>query len=102
MVIDADFIIKAGASLGALAAIAGLIYKIIRWVQRQKEQDEEIIDVKEEIASLKEELCLMTYGVLACLKGLKEQGCDGPVTNAIDKIEKHINQQAHDLKKKQK
>lgn len=34
--------------------------------------------------------------ILACLKGLKEQGCNGPVTEAIDKIQKHINKQAHD------
>lgn len=33
--------------------------------------------------------------VLACLKGLKEQGCDGPVTSAINQIEKYINKQAH-------
>ena len=45
---------------------------------------------------MNEELCLLTYGVLACLKGLKEQGCNGPVTNAIEKIEKHMNQKAHD------
>lgn len=35
------------------------------------------------------------YGVLACLMGLKEQGCNGPVTDAIHAIEKHINKQAH-------
>ncbi|MCI6451727.1 MAG: branched-chain amino acid ABC transporter permease, partial [Hungatella sp.] len=40
--------------------------------------------------------CLLVYGVLACLKGMKEQGCNGPVTEAINKIEKHINQQAHE------
>ena len=33
--------------------------------------------------------------VVACLKGLKEQGCNGPVSEAIDKIEKHINKKAH-------
>ena len=37
----------------------------------------------------------MTQGVLACLKGLQEQGCDGPVTIAIKKLENHINKQAH-------
>jgi hypothetical protein len=34
--------------------------------------------------------------VLACLKGLKEQGCDGPVTEALGKLEAHLNQAAHD------
>lgn len=29
------------------------------------------------------------------LKGLKEQGCDGPVTFAITQIENYINKQAH-------
>ena len=37
----------------------------------------------------------LTKGVLACLKGLKEQGCDNPVTIAITEIEDHINKQAH-------
>lgn len=45
--------------------------------------------------TMEDELCLLTYAVLACLKGLKEQGCNGPVTEAIGKIEKHINQKAH-------
>ena len=38
---------------------------------------------------------LLTYGVLACLKGLKEQGCNGPVSEAINKIEKYLNKKAH-------
>lgn len=94
MYVDADLIIKAGAVLGAAVAIGTVIWRVIRWVQRQKQQDEDI-------SMMKEELCLLTYGVLSCLKGLKEQGCNGPVTNAIEKIEKHMNQQAHDQKKKE-
>ena len=39
---------------------------------------------------------LLTCGVLACLKGLREQGCNGPVTEAIGKIEKHLNRKAHE------
>ena len=39
---------------------------------------------------------LLTYGVLACLKGMAEQGCNGPVREAIDKIEKSLNLRAHD------
>jgi hypothetical protein len=44
---------------------------------------------------IKEEQTILVYGVLACLKGLKEQGCNGPVTDAINTIEKHINKLAH-------
>ena len=43
---------------------------------------------------------LICYGILACLKGLKEQGCNGPVTAALDKIEKHLNQAAHEGEEK--
>ena len=38
---------------------------------------------------------LIVYALLACLKGLQEQGCDGSVTEAIAKIEKHLNVKAH-------
>lgn len=95
MYVNADTVIKAAAVLTAILAIGGVVYKVISWVQRQKRQDEDI-------AAMNEELCLLTYGVLACLKGLKEQGCNGPVTNAIEKIEKHMNQKAHDQVKEGK
>lgn len=38
---------------------------------------------------------LQCYCLLACLKGLAEQGCDGPVHDAINKLEKYLNQKAH-------
>ena len=49
----------------------------------------------EDMRSINEEQTLLTYGVLACLKGLKEQGCNGPVSEAINKIEKFLNKKAH-------
>jgi len=48
------------------------------------------------LAAIWQEQTLICYGVLACLKGLKEQGCNGPVTAALDKLEKHLNQAAHE------
>ena len=93
-------IITAGAVLGAAIALASFFAKIVRWVDKQKKQDEEIISLKNahksDIDTIKTEQTLLVYGILACLKGLKEQGCNGPVTEAIDKIEKHINQKAHE------
>lgn len=65
------------------------IFAVYKWYLKQNQQDKEI-------ERMKSEQCLLTYGILACLKGLKEQGCNGPVTEAIDKIQKHINKQAHD------
>lgn len=74
--------------IAALTTIGGIVFKARDWVKKQSEQDVEI-------KSIKEEQQLLTYGILACLKGLKEQGCNGPVTEAITKIEKHLNNKAH-------
>ncbi len=89
MYITVDHIITFGSLLAAIAAIFGIIFAIYRWYLKQNKQDDEI-------AKLKEEQTLLTYGILACLKGLSEKGCNGPVTEAINKIEKHINQRAHE------
>ena len=48
------------------------------------------------LTAIRQEQILICCGVLACLKGLKEQGCDGPVTEALGKLEAHLNQAAHD------
>ncbi|WNV59477.1 branched-chain amino acid ABC transporter permease [Oscillospiraceae bacterium NTUH-002-81] len=89
MYVDVNTIITAASLLAAIGAIFSVVFAVYRWYLRQNRQDTEI-------EKLKSEQCLLTYGILACLKGLKEQGCNGPVTEAIDKIEKHINKQAHD------
>ena len=89
MYIDASAIIEIGKVIGAITVICGLIISIYKRYSRQNEQDVEI-------KKMKEEQCLLTYGTLACLKGLKELGCNGPVTEAIDKMEEHLNKVAHD------
>lgn len=81
-------VITAASLCAALIALTGYMFKAHDWVQKQNAQDAQI-------KALKEEQQLLIYGVLACLKGLKEQGCNGPVTRAIDKIEKHLNEKAH-------
>lgn len=99
MVINAQVIITAGAVIAAVVAIFKYYNKAYDLIKKQGEQDEQIAEIKKEskaeMASIKEEQQLLTYGVLACLKGLKEQGCDGSVTDAIDKIERHLNAKAH-------
>lgn len=90
MVIDTNTVIASASLLAAVTAIFSAIFAVYRWYLRQGKQDTEI-------SKIKSEQCLLTYGVLACLKGLKEKGCNGPVTEAIDKLEKHINKAAHEL-----
>ena len=72
----------------ALGVIFGLIFAIYKWYLKQEKQDKDI-------KAIKEEQTILTRGVLACLMGLKEQGCNGPVTEAIDKIETYLNEKAH-------
>ena len=70
-------VVTAAAIVGAGVALITYLRKLFGWFERQEQQDKEI-------QGIKKEQTLLTYGVLACLKGLSEQGCDGPVTEAID------------------
>ena len=87
------------AGLSAVVGIATLFAKLVRWVDKQKKQDEDIRSLKaqheEDMTAIKHEQTLVVYGVLACLKGLQEKGCNGPVTEAIKTLEKHLNKEAH-------
>ncbi len=89
MTITSQTIITAAAVLAAIVAIFKYYNKVYDLVKHQKDQDGNI-------KAIKTEQTLIIYGVLACLKGMHEQGANGPVTEAIDKIEKHINLAAHD------
>ena len=81
-------VVGLAGGIAALIALLGYLFKGYEFVNRQKKQDEEI-------KAIRSEQTLLTMGVLACLKGLKEQGCNGPVTEAINKIEAHLLEQAH-------
>lgn len=81
-------LIGIAGGIAALLALLGYLFKGYDFVKRQKEQDKVIRAIQDEQA-------LLTMGVLACLKGLKEQGCNGPVTEAINKIEAHLLERAH-------
>ena len=83
-----EIITTVAGIITALGVILGLIFAIYKWYLKQEKQDKDI-------KFIKEEQILHTQGVLACLKGLKEQGCDGPVTVAIKQLERHLNEQAH-------
>lgn len=80
MYIDVQTVITAAALMGAVATLLGGLSAVHSWYRHQNRQD---VDIQ----AMKEEMCLLTYGVLACLKGLQELDCNRPVTEAINKIE---------------
>lgn len=84
----------------AVMGLIGLILAVYKWYLKQGDNQKKIETLErkhnEDIKKIEEEACLHTYGILACLKGLQEKGCNGPVTEAIDKFEKYINKRAHD------
>lgn len=84
----ATVIITVASVITALGVILGAIFTAYRWYLKNEKQSDSIKEIKEEQS-------ILTTGVLACLKGLKEQGCNGVVTETIRKIEEHINKQAH-------
>lgn len=76
------------ATITSLGVVLGAIFAVYKWFLKQEKQDKDI-------KAIKEEQTVLVHGILACLMGLKEQGCNGPVTDAINQIEKHLNKQAH-------
>lgn len=87
--INADTLIKLAELFSALGVIGGVILWCFKFVQRSRKQNEEL-------KAIRKEQTLICYGLLACLQGLKEQGCNGPVTEAMNRMEEHLNQAAHD------
>ena len=89
MQISLSDILQISAVCGVLGSMGVLVRKIVQWLERQKRQDIEIQNIQRE-------QCVMCYALLATLDGLKQVGANGNVTDAYNKLEKHINKQAHD------
>lgn len=81
-------IIGLAGGIAALVALFTYLFRGYDFVKRQKEQDAII-------KSIQAEQIVLTNGILACLKGLHEQGVNDAVTTAISDIEKHLNAKAH-------
>lgn len=90
MYIDVETIKAAAALITALTVIGGALVACCNFFQRQKKQDEELADIRKELQ-------LICFGLRACLSGLHEQGCNGPVSQALDKLDKHLNEKAHQV-----
>lgn len=88
MWIDVDTIIKAAALVTALGVLGGVVVSLYKASERDRKQSEII---KEMMA----EQSLICYGLRGALQGLIEQGCNGPCKDALENLNKHLNQEAH-------
>ncbi len=88
MFVNAQSLITLAAVLAAVAALVNYFTRAHNWYLRQETHEKNI-------AAIQAEQKVLVKGVLACLKGLQEQGCDGPVADAISQLENHLNEEAH-------
>ena len=93
-------IITAFAAASAVVGLVAYFSKVVRWVDKQNKQDTDLQELKkhheEDIKHIKAEQTLLVEGILACLQGLQEKGCNGPVTKAIEKYKQYLNEKAHE------
>lgn len=68
--------------------------------ERMRKQESWVRKQQEDIDAAHEYNIVITRGVMACLEGLREQGCNGPVTEGIEYIDTFLIKQANRGKSK--
>ena len=93
-------IVKLAEIIGACSVILGLIigvYKIYdKMTDKLDELEKRVANLEKENHRIKKENALVIYALGACLDGLHQKGCNGKVTEALNKISEYINNAAHD------
>lgn len=91
-----------------LTIIVGFFLGIFKWYKthftdRFKKIEDRVtiienmeLDYRKVAQDSKEERLILLEGLLACLKGLKEQGCNDSVTTTIVKVEKYMIEKSHE------
>lgn len=110
--LTAQNILTAGSVVTATVLLVQRFATGVRWFDKQEKQSTDIEELKnqhdadveklesemsEQIRKNNEELQILTRGILACLKGLQEKGCNGPVTETAREIEEYLNTKAHKI-----
>lgn len=93
-------IVKAAEIIGACSVILGVViggYKLYdKLLDRVDELERRMNRLERELERMKKEDTLVIFALRACLDGLKQQGCNGKVTEAFELLDNHINNAAHD------
>lgn len=98
--ITAENIITAAGVIGAVAAIGGALIAIYKRSKKPDENAKLIAELKaqheDDIKHIKKENTLICYALSACLDGLLQLGCNHTVPDAKTRLDKHLNEQAHE------
>lgn len=86
--ISVSSITAIAAAVSAIIAFFGGIFAVYRWYLKQGKTVKDVSQVKAEQA-------LIVYALSACLDGLQQLGANHAVTEAKEKLDKYINEQAH-------
>ena len=93
-------VLKLAEIIGACSVILGVViggYKLYdKLIDRLAGLERRVFALEKENNSIKKENTLVIYALGACLDGLHQKGCNGKVTEAINRISKYINKAAHD------
>lgn len=92
-------ILSLAALLAAIFALIKYFKKGVNWVDGMNTLDSKINKLEQkhdaDMKGIRDEQIVIVQGILACLKAINEQGSYPEVQDAIIKIEKHLNSEAH-------
>ncbi len=88
MTIDINAVKTVAELISACSIILGVIVAVVCWYLKLKKQGTDISEIKKENA-------LICFALQACLDGLEQLGANHTVPVARDKLEKHLNVNAH-------
>ena len=93
-------IILAASVVSALGLLIGIILKVHKWYLAQEHQTKQIAELRNnhnnDIKHVKEENKLICFALSACLDGLSQLGANHTVPVAKEKLDKYLNEQAHE------
>ena len=106
-----EFITACGKWLGILAGIivslgiistpvAWLIKKMLEITKNLKSLNDWNLRQQQDIEEGAEEHQIIMESILAALRGLSEQGCNGPVSRGIENLEAYMLNKSHRLRSK--
>lgn len=100
MYFDWNTIITIGSVLTAAGVIVGVILRWHKWYLKMENKSAQHDELQqqhdEDVRRLKDENALICYALSACLDGLQQLGANHTVPLAKAKLDKYLNQQAHE------